>query len=162
IENYPYPYRIGGIFWEFPCIVPSDWEAQYVHKPANPKTLEDMKAALDCVVLKQGGFDLVFHPHGGTQRKQGADLVGYAAKKHGKKVKFLTFREASERLNSNQVDQPLQGEGGRTFREDYRPPRVSPYPCPLPPGSRLVDEKGVTPESVSSTSTRTAISTLCS
>ena len=47
IENYPYPYLIGGMCWEFPCIVPSDWEAQNLHKPGNPKTLEDMKAALD-------------------------------------------------------------------------------------------------------------------
>ncbi len=54
IENYPYPYVIGKMCWEFPCIVPSDWEGQNIHKPANPRTLEDMKAALDCVVLKQG------------------------------------------------------------------------------------------------------------
>ena len=38
IENYPYPYVIGGLCWEFPCIVPSDWEAQNLHKPNNPKT----------------------------------------------------------------------------------------------------------------------------
>ena len=56
IENYPYPYRIGGSCWEFPCIVPSDWEGQNLHKPNNPKTLEDMKAALDCVVRQAGGF----------------------------------------------------------------------------------------------------------
>ena len=28
IENYPYPYVIGRLCWEFPCIVPSDWEGQ--------------------------------------------------------------------------------------------------------------------------------------
>ncbi len=44
IENHPYPYIIGQNCWEFPCIVPSDWEAQNIHKPANAKTLEDMKA----------------------------------------------------------------------------------------------------------------------
>ena len=56
IENYPYPYVIGGLCWEFPCIVPSDWEGQHLQKPNNPKTVEDLKAALDLVVLKQGGL----------------------------------------------------------------------------------------------------------
>ena len=36
IENYPYPYVLNRLCWEFPCVVPSDWEAQNVHKPANP------------------------------------------------------------------------------------------------------------------------------
>src|SRR4029077_19545513 len=54
IENYPYPYRIGGACWEFPCVVPSDWEGQNINKPFSSKTLDDMKAALDCVVKKQG------------------------------------------------------------------------------------------------------------
>ncbi|MGP0066852.1 MAG: polysaccharide deacetylase family protein, partial [Isosphaeraceae bacterium] len=49
IENYPYPYVIGRLCWVFPCIVPSDWEAQSLQMPNNPKTVEDLKAALDCV-----------------------------------------------------------------------------------------------------------------
>ena len=53
IEDYPYPYIIGGTCWEFPCIVPSDWEAQNIQQPNNPQTVEDMKAALDAVVLKR-------------------------------------------------------------------------------------------------------------
>ena len=28
IEDYPYPYVINRTCWEFPCAVPSDWEAQ--------------------------------------------------------------------------------------------------------------------------------------
>ena len=32
IENYPYPYVIGKLCWQFPCMVPSDWEAS---KPAS-------------------------------------------------------------------------------------------------------------------------------
>jgi putative membrane-bound dehydrogenase-like protein len=109
IENYPYPYVIGRMCWEFPCIVPSDWEAQNIHKPANPKTLEDMKAALDCVVLKQGVFNLVFHPYGWIKPEQIVELIDHAVQKHGKKVKFLTFKEALERLNKNLlIGRPLR------------------------------------------------------
>src|SRR5262249_8624954 len=28
IEDYPYPYVVGRLCWEFPCVVPSDWSAQ--------------------------------------------------------------------------------------------------------------------------------------
>jgi putative membrane-bound dehydrogenase-like protein len=109
IENYPYPYVIGNMCWEFPCVVPSDWEGQNLNKPNNPKTLEDMKAALDLVVLKQGVFNLVFHPHGWIKNDQIVELIDHAVKTHGKKVKFLNFREAQERLNKNLL-------GGKSIR----------------------------------------------
>src|SRR3954452_401686 len=113
IENYPYPYVIGNLCWQFPCVVPSDWEAQNIQKPGNPKTLEDMKAALDLVVLKQGVFNLVFHPYGWIKSEQVAELVDHAVKKHGKKVKFLNFREALERLNENLLEgRPLRAKDG--------------------------------------------------
>ena len=70
IEDYPYPYVIGRLCWEFPCVVPSDWEAQHLQKPNNPKPLEDLKAALDATVIKQGVFNLVFHPHGWIKRSR--------------------------------------------------------------------------------------------
>src|SRR5690606_30249521 len=38
IEDYPYPYVIGKLCWQFPCVVPSDWSAQHVQKPNNPDT----------------------------------------------------------------------------------------------------------------------------
>jgi hypothetical protein len=101
IENYPYPYVIGGLCWEFPCAVPSDWEGQNIHKPNNPKTLEDMKASLDVAVLKRGVYNLVFHPHNWIQNSQVVELIDHAVATHGKKVKFLSFREAQERLNAN-------------------------------------------------------------
>ena len=101
IEDYPYPYIIGGTCWEFPCIVPSDWEAQNVQQPNNPQTVEDMKAALDAVVIKQGTFNLVFHPHGWIRNDQIVELIDHAVEKHGEKVKFLTFRECAERLHGN-------------------------------------------------------------
>jgi len=101
IENYPYPYVIGKLCWEFPCMVPSDWEAQNLHKSNNPLTLRDWKAALDCTVVKQGVFNMVFHPHGWSTAEQFVELIDHAVTKHGKKVKFLTFKEAHERLTKN-------------------------------------------------------------
>jgi putative membrane-bound dehydrogenase-like protein len=101
IENYPYPYVIDRLCWEFPCVTPSDWQAQHLHGSANPITLQDWKAALDCTVVKQGVFTMVFHPYGWSTPQQHVDFIDYAVKKYGKKVKFLTFREALERLNKN-------------------------------------------------------------
>jgi putative membrane-bound dehydrogenase-like protein len=113
IENYPYPYVIGGLCWEFPCMVPSDWEAQHVQKPNNPRTVEDMKAALDAVVLKQGVFNLVFHPHNWIKPEQVVELIDHAVKKHGKKVKFLNFREAQARIDQNLLaGEPLRDKKG--------------------------------------------------
>ncbi len=101
VENYPYPYVIDGMCWEFPCMTPSDWEANFLHQPNNPQTVADMKAALDITVLKQGVLNLVFHPHGWIQAEQINELIDHAITKHGKRVKFLTFKEALERLNKN-------------------------------------------------------------
>lgn len=101
IENYPYPYVIGKTCWEFPCVVPSDWEAQNIQKPNNPKTVVDLKAALDAIVLKRGVFTMVFHPHGWIENTQVVELIDHAVKKHGGKVKFLNFREALERIEKN-------------------------------------------------------------
>ncbi len=113
VENYPYPYVIDRLCWEFPCMTPSDWEANFLHQPNNPQTVEDMKAALDITVLKQGVLNLVFHPHGWIQAEQINDLIDHAVTKHGKKVKFLTFKEALERLNKNLLaEQPLRDEKG--------------------------------------------------
>ncbi len=131
IENYPYPYRIGGFCWEFPCVVPSDWEAQNLNKPFNPQTLEDMKAALDCVVRKQGVFNFVFHPHGWIKPEQVVELIDYAVRNFGRKVMFLNFREAQERLSRN----PRLAEGFAA-RQPSRPAGE------LPAGARLVDDQG--------------------
>jgi putative membrane-bound dehydrogenase-like protein len=114
IENYPYPYVLGGLCWEFPCVMPSDWVAQHRHQSNNPITVRDWKAAIDATVLKRGVFCLVFHPHGWIRNEQVVDLIDYAATKHGKKVKFLTFREAQERLDKNLLNgQPLRSTKGQ-------------------------------------------------
>ena len=118
IEDYPYPYVIGRMCWEFPCIVPSDWEAQHLHKPNNPITVRDWKAALDAVVIKKGVFTMVFHPHGWIRNDQMVDLIDYADRTYGKKVKFLTFGEAQDRLNKHL----LAGQPMRTWvaSEEYK------------------------------------------
>jgi putative membrane-bound dehydrogenase-like protein len=109
VENYPYPYVINKVCWEFPCVVPSDWEANHYHKPSNPVTVRDWQAALDAVVMKQGVFTMVFHPHGWIKNEQIVELIDHAVRKHGKRVKFLTFPEALERLNRNLLlGQPLR------------------------------------------------------
>lgn len=99
IENYPYPYVIGRLCWQFPCMTPSDWQAQNLHQPHNPRTVSDMQAALDATVEKQGVMNLVFHPHGWIRKEQIVQLVDYAAATYGDKVRFLSFHEAADRLN---------------------------------------------------------------
>lgn len=112
IEDYPYPYVIGRLCWQFPCVTPSDWQAQHSQKPNNPETVRDWKAALDCTVIKQGVMCLVFHPHGWCKSDQIIELIDYAVAKHGKKVKFLTFKEAQERLNKSTRAQGLRDSDG--------------------------------------------------
>ena len=113
IRDYPYPYLVGRRCWEFPCIVPSDWAAQHVQQPNNPDTVRDMKIALDVVVKKQGVFNLVFHPHGWIRNDQVIEIIDHAVSRYGRKVKFLNFREAADRLQKHLLlDQPLRAENG--------------------------------------------------
>ena len=105
IENYPYPYVIGKTCWQFPCMTPSDWQAQHLQKPNHPITLRDWKAALDCTVAKKGVFNMVFHPHGWIKAEQVVEFIDHAIEKHGKKVKFLTFKEAHDRLQKSLLHQ---------------------------------------------------------
>ncbi len=114
IEDYSYPYIIGRLCWEFPCVVPSDWSAQHLQKPYNPLTVRDFKAALDATVIKQGTFNLVFHPHGWIRNDQVVELIDHVVAKHGPKIKFLNFREAQERLDKHLLGgQPLRAPNGQ-------------------------------------------------
>lgn len=114
IEDYPYPYVIGKLCWEFPPTVPSDWEATNLRGPNQAETLADMKTALDIAVRKQGTYNLVFHPHGWIQSAQIVELIDYANRTYGKKVKFLNFKECLERLNKNLLmDQSLRAANGQ-------------------------------------------------
>jgi putative membrane-bound dehydrogenase-like protein len=113
IEDYPYPYLIDRLCWEFPCITPSDWQSKNLQGPGNPLLLRDWKAALDAVVRKKGTFNLVFHPYGWSKPEQIVDLIDHAERTHGKKVRFLTFREAQERLNRHLLGgQPVRAADG--------------------------------------------------
>ncbi len=111
IENYPYPYPIGGGVWEMPCMVPSDWEAQHLHGSSNPVTVADWKTAIDATVVKQGVFNFVFHPHGWVKNTQMVEWIDHIDATHGGKVKFLSFREARQRLTDNLL-------GGQALRAD--------------------------------------------
>ena len=64
-----------------------------MQRPFNPKTVEDMKHALDAVVIKKGVYPLVFHPHGWIRSSQIIEIIDHAVKNYGKRVKFLTIRE---------------------------------------------------------------------
>ncbi len=113
IENYCYPYVINRLCWEFPCLTPSDWQGKHLHGSNNPVTSRDWMAALDAVVAKKGTLNLVFHPHGWCKAEQVIDLIDHATTKYGKKVKFLTFREARDRLTKNALGGvPLRADDG--------------------------------------------------
>ncbi|MGZ4974125.1 MAG: PVC-type heme-binding CxxCH protein, partial [Limisphaerales bacterium] len=99
---------------EFPGAVPSDWEAQNYHGAKNPDTVRDWKALLDATVIKQGVFNFIFHPHGWIDNTQIIEFIDYAEKKYGRRVKFLNFREALQRLNRNLLaNHPLRASNGQ-------------------------------------------------
>ena len=114
IKNYPYPYVINNVCWEFPALAPSDWEAQNLHGVNNETTVEDWKRALDLAVIKQGVFTWIFHPHGWIRNDQVNAFIDYSTETYGKRVKFLTFREVSERLNEHLLNgQALRNAEGK-------------------------------------------------
>jgi putative membrane-bound dehydrogenase-like protein len=109
IRDYPYPYVIGRLCWEFPCVTPTDWQSFNIQQAANPQLLKDWEAQLDATVIKKGTFTLCFHPYGWSSPQQIAALVDYADKTYGKRIRFLNFREVLERLNKNLL-------GGQSLR----------------------------------------------
>lgn len=113
VNNYPYPYVIGGLMWEIPCAVPDDWQGHNLHGAHNPQTVADWKAALDATVLKRGIVSFVFHPHNWIRDAQMVEIVDHAAKKHGGRVKFLTFHECLERMKTHLLaGQPVRAADG--------------------------------------------------
>jgi putative membrane-bound dehydrogenase-like protein len=114
IRDYPYPYVVGKLCWEFPCVTPSDWESFNIQGKAHPQLLTDWEAQLDATVIKKGTFTLVCHPYGWSSPEQLAELVDYADRTYGKRVKFLNFAEALERLTANLLGgQPLRAANGQ-------------------------------------------------
>ncbi|MEX1039826.1 MAG: PVC-type heme-binding CxxCH protein [Pirellulaceae bacterium] len=101
VENYPYPYVVGGKIWEFPCTVPDDWQGFNLHGGKNPQTIADWKAALDATVLKQGTASFVFHTGDWIRAEQMVEIVDHAVEQHGRRVLFLNFRECLDRMNEH-------------------------------------------------------------
>ncbi len=113
VENYPYPYLIGGKCWEFPITVPDDWQGQNIQRPNNPRTVDDLIAAVDATVLKKGVANIVFHPHGWIRADQMVQVVDHVQKQYGKRVKFLTFKECMQRINQHLLlEQPVRAADG--------------------------------------------------
>lgn len=110
VEDYPFPYVVNRVCWEFPCVVPSDWESFNIQGPEAAEMLEDWKAALGRVVEQRGVFTAVFHPHGWSGAEQWVAFIDHAEATFGKRVKFLNFREALERIEKNAL-------GGASLRD---------------------------------------------
>jgi hypothetical protein len=114
VENYPYPFVVGRLMWEFPCCVPDDWLGFNLQGANNPKTVDDVKAAIDAAVVKRGMVNIIFHPHGWVRSDQMSELVDHVDKKYGGRLKFLNFRECLERLNAHLLaGQPLRAANGQ-------------------------------------------------
>jgi hypothetical protein len=94
--------------------MPSDWDAQHLNGKCSPATVVDLKAAVDATVIKGGIFSLCFHPHGWIRNDQVVEVIDHAFARHGKKVKFLSFRQVQDRLDRNLLGgQPLRGDKGQ-------------------------------------------------
>lgn len=113
VENYPYPFVVGRLIWEFPCSVPDDWQGFNLHGPFNPKTVADWQAAVDATVLKQGVANFVFHPHNWIRNTQMVEIIDRVVERHSERVKFLTFRESLQRIDEHLLaGQPLRAADG--------------------------------------------------
>jgi putative membrane-bound dehydrogenase-like protein len=113
IKNYPYPYVVGSRFWELTFSIPDDYQASRVAGDKSPKTVADMKAAIDLTVLKKGIWVMTFHPYNWIDNKQVVELIDHAVAKYGSRVKFLNMREVQERIDRNLLaGQPLRGKNG--------------------------------------------------
>ena len=114
IENYPYPYVIGRLVWEVPCLMPSDWDAQHLNGKCSPKTVADLKRAVDATIIKRGIFSLCFHTHGWIANDQVIEVIDHAVAKHGRKIKFLNFHQMLQRLNRNLLGgHPIRATNGQ-------------------------------------------------
>jgi len=111
ITNYPYPYRIDDRCIQLPWVVPTDWEGHHRHGSQNARTVEDLKAALDLTVLKQGLFTFVFHPYGWCSSAQVVELIDHAVSKHGRKVRFLSLLDVHDRLERVTFGPDLDEDG---------------------------------------------------
>lgn len=114
IEDYPYPYVVARLCWELPSAGPDDWQGFNLQGAHNPATVRDMKAALDATVIQQGVYTLTHHVDRWIRSDQVIELIDHAVQKHGKKVKFLNFREVNDLLVKNFLGGvPLRAANGQ-------------------------------------------------
>lgn len=109
IRNYPYPYAINQLIWELPVTIPGDSHGVHQNKAKSAKTTDDWKRAVDICVKKQGLCNLLFHTIGYCDAEQLVEVIDYADRTYGKRVKFLNCREIYDRLTKNVL-------GGTTLR----------------------------------------------
>ena len=115
VEDYPYPYVIGRLCWEIP-----QPDAQRLGRATPARQMQPRHAFATSKrrstprSIKQGVFALCFHPHGWIRNDQVVELIDYADKQYGKRVKFLNFREVQQRLDKNLLGgHPLRTPTGR-------------------------------------------------
>ncbi|MBM83071.1 MAG: hypothetical protein CMJ78_21125 [Planctomycetaceae bacterium] len=109
IVDYPFPYVINHRIWEIPVTIPCDSHGVHQHGKQSDKTVDDWKRAVDVCVQKQGLMNILFHSIDYIRNTQIRDVVEYADRTYGKRVKFLNCREIYERLTRNVL-------GGETLR----------------------------------------------
>ena len=113
IENFPYPYVINNTIWEFPVTIPCDSHGVHQHRPQSDKTADDWKRAVDICVEKQGLMNVLFHTIGYIKNSQVVDVIDYADRTYGRRVKFLNCREIYDRLTKNALGGvPLRSKSG--------------------------------------------------
>jgi len=110
VENYPYPFVVGSKIWELPFVYPNDYTGQVLHGRGNQITIDDFKAALDATVAKKGAVSLCFHAGSWMRTEQMVEVVDYADKTHGAKIKFLTMLEMNDLMRKNML-------GGHSLRD---------------------------------------------
>ncbi|HSI61531.1 MAG TPA: PVC-type heme-binding CxxCH protein, partial [Candidatus Saccharimonadia bacterium] len=81
------------------------------------------------IVQKKGMMNLCIHPHGWIQASQMVEFIQYAHEKYGSRVKFLSMRDAGEKLAKLDISKHQQ------------PSRKIPE-TPLPDGVTIVNAQG--------------------
>ena len=113
IENYPYPFVVGGKIWELPFVYPNDYTGNGLNGAQSATTIADFKAAVDATVAKQGCVSLCFHAGGWMLNTQMVDIVDHADRTYGRKVRFLNMREMHQRMVKHMLaGHPLRNAKG--------------------------------------------------
>ena len=99
--GYPFPFVVAKSIWEFPILAPSDSQGQNLQQANNPKTVADIETAIDKTVALRGLYTLCFHPHGWIRSSQVIEILDHVVNRYGRRVRFLNFHDAIERLTLN-------------------------------------------------------------